>query len=64
MNRTEADYKKDLLHRLLAVDITDEEFIERFCKRHGVERDFKAADSDSLPGNYEEALDILVEAAQ
>jgi hypothetical protein len=64
VNRTEADYKKDLLHRLLAVDITDEEFIERFCKRHGVERDFKAADSDSLPGNYEEALDILVEAAQ
>jgi len=64
VNRTEADYKKDLLHRLLAVDITDDEFIEQFCKRHEVERDLKSADSSSLPGNYEEALDSLVEDAQ
>jgi hypothetical protein len=64
VNRTAADYKKDLLHRLWAVDITDEEFIERFCKRHEVERDLKSADSDSLPGTYEEALDSLVEGAQ
>jgi hypothetical protein len=64
VNRTESDYRKDLFHRLLAVDITDEEFIERFCKRHEVERDLKSADSNSLPGNYEEALDSLVEDAQ
>jgi hypothetical protein len=64
VNRTESDYRKDLFHRLLAVDITDEEFIERFCKRHEAERDLKSADSDSLPGNYEEALDSLVEDAQ
>jgi hypothetical protein len=64
VNRTEADYKKDLLHRLWAVDITDVEFFERFCKRHEVERDLKSADSDSLPGTYEEALDSLVEDAR
>jgi hypothetical protein len=56
------EHEKKLFHRLVASGVEDEEFNERFLRRHDVERSLETAARYS-PGAYEEELESLVNSA-